>query len=432
MKYLFIFLSILFISQAFADPEAKSFVKVGFDESQEYWVGQKVSFTVELYSPGWFTGSPRFEIPEVDGVIIYKVKGSPVLGTVDQEGHSYSRQSHSFTAFTRRPGKVHIPSFKIEFQVVTPGSKGLLVSHKSQAIEIRSQLPPQSKKKNFITTEEYSLKEDWSKNTEELELKVGDALVRTIRQTASNSLSMLIPELQQQKIAGISFYKAPATRVDNVERGEFRCSVSEKLTYVFEKGGEFNFPEVTIYSWSPSNESFAQHTLPAVRVSVIANPLYKKEIDVETMALDRENSDSYLAWLLVIIVIFLGVFRKYLMKEWALWQDRRMNSEFYAFKQVLKMAKRRDLHGLYLKLNSWLSKVDNVNQRRSLNHFVDEFGDSNLIDSVNCLNKCLFAKEDMLFNYGQFVDSLKKSRLKFKVTKKKKLIKNRTIFSNLN
>ena len=45
--------------------EGKPFIETNYKAKEEQWVGQKLDFYVELYSPTWFSGTPRFEIPEM-------------------------------------------------------------------------------------------------------------------------------------------------------------------------------------------------------------------------------------------------------------------------------------------------------------------------------------------------------------------------------
>ena len=46
-------------------------------ERESVWVGQKASFYIELFSPAFFSGTPKFALPTVSGVLLMKVAGRP-------------------------------------------------------------------------------------------------------------------------------------------------------------------------------------------------------------------------------------------------------------------------------------------------------------------------------------------------------------------
>ena len=37
-------------------------VRVSIDKNQSYWVGQKIPFYIDLLSPGYFSGTPKFDL----------------------------------------------------------------------------------------------------------------------------------------------------------------------------------------------------------------------------------------------------------------------------------------------------------------------------------------------------------------------------------
>ncbi|MCM8529532.1 MAG: BatD family protein, partial [Lentisphaeraceae bacterium] len=161
MKYLFV-LSI-FCIQLLNGQTVQPLVKTKISEMSERWVGQRVPFYVELYSPSWFAGTPRFEIPEMKNAIVYKESGSPAQATVEIDGNNYSKQSYSFSIFTQEPGKITIPSFTVDFQVAVPGKKPQKISLRSEPISVKTLLPKVLKGKAFVTTSSFKVNETWSK-----------------------------------------------------------------------------------------------------------------------------------------------------------------------------------------------------------------------------------------------------------------------------
>ena len=81
----------------------------------EPWVGQKVTMVVEILAPGYFSGSPVFEVPRVPGVLVIPPSESPVLGTEQVGDTSYTVQRHELAVFGQRAGAHEIPAFAVRF-----------------------------------------------------------------------------------------------------------------------------------------------------------------------------------------------------------------------------------------------------------------------------------------------------------------------------
>ena len=82
-------------------------VKNELNTESPVWVGQQVSFFVELMSSTFFSGTPHFDVPEVPGAFIIKDEGRPVMGSEGIEGETWSTQRHHFRDFSTSRWRVH-------------------------------------------------------------------------------------------------------------------------------------------------------------------------------------------------------------------------------------------------------------------------------------------------------------------------------------
>jgi hypothetical protein len=71
------------------------------------WTGEAVSLVVTLYSPGPFSGTAAFEIPQLPRTAFVKV-GNPLVGSEQIEGESYLTQ--------RQPRQCSCPQSRIRHQ----------------------------------------------------------------------------------------------------------------------------------------------------------------------------------------------------------------------------------------------------------------------------------------------------------------------------
>src|SRR5262245_45871732 len=54
-------------------------VRTSIASQEELWVGQRATLVVELLAPGFFSGTPSFDLPNAPGLLIVPPSGSPVV-----------------------------------------------------------------------------------------------------------------------------------------------------------------------------------------------------------------------------------------------------------------------------------------------------------------------------------------------------------------
>ena len=93
----------------------------------------------------------------------------------------------------------------------------------------------------------------WQRSSEEL--KVGDAITRTVTIKAKDSLSVLLPNvLTNEAMLQYQAYPQPNRLDDTQERGDYRSSRIEETVYVIQQGGEFTLPEFSFQWWDSKNQ----------------------------------------------------------------------------------------------------------------------------------------------------------------------------------
>src|SRR5262245_49373294 len=81
------------------EPVAKA--RAHFEIKGEPLVGQRLTLIVDLLVPGFFAGNASYNFPDVPGVLLMPPTGSPVIGTVQEDGLSYTSQRHELYVFAR-------------------------------------------------------------------------------------------------------------------------------------------------------------------------------------------------------------------------------------------------------------------------------------------------------------------------------------------
>ena len=281
----------VFISAARGDVEP---VVVRADQ-QEAWVGQRVSFFVELRSSGSFAGAASFDLPDLPGVMVMKI-GNPVVGSQPLEGESWFIQTHEFALFSQHSGTLKVPTFPVRF-AEREGFTGPAVDVQGNcpAFQIDIQRPPGSEQVSFlVTTESLDIAEVWNPTPGTAE--VGAIFKRTITQRAQQLPGMALAPVPDAVPDGVRVYTGDATTNDKLERGDFVGERKETVTYLLQKSGTLIFPELVYVWWNPRTKILESTTLPVVTFEVTAPPIDQTAV--------VQNDIRGWSWSMILFLIF--------------------------------------------------------------------------------------------------------------------------------
>lgn len=196
-------------------------MRVSIDTTQSYWVGQKIPLYIDLFSPSFFSGTPKFDLPEISGVRVMKIPERPVMGTKEIEGNSFSTQRHEFVLFSQRPGQVNIPSFTVRFGVSgQAGAPPKEIALKTSPLTLTPKMPPGAEKLvTIISTRDLTVTEKWDPAPKDA--VTGDAFTRTVTFQAPDIPGMAFLPMPELQIPGIGIYAEAPVVHDRMERGDF-------------------------------------------------------------------------------------------------------------------------------------------------------------------------------------------------------------------
>lgn len=63
-----------------------AFVKEELVQSKKIWPGQRLTLYIKLYTTTSFSGSTRFELPKVSGMLTMENEGRPLVGSEEIDG----------------------------------------------------------------------------------------------------------------------------------------------------------------------------------------------------------------------------------------------------------------------------------------------------------------------------------------------------------
>lgn len=262
----------------------------------EAWVGEPVPFTITLYSPGPFSGTANFQIPELESTVIIS-RGNPVLGNETIDGESYLSQRHNFLVISQKSGKVIIPSIPVLFAGKPDFvSEAVERSSQSDSVSIEFERPPGFEANELvISATKFSVSQDWNGvDTERVE--AGAILERSITQKIEGSTALFLQDANPSAIEGVAIYPESPVVEDTIVRGAVSGTKIDTLKYQFQKDGQFQLPDIDIRWWNLEEERLETETLAGQIVKVVPGA---------TTAKGKADEKPSLAWLFVSVVALL-------------------------------------------------------------------------------------------------------------------------------
>ncbi|ARR47721.1 hypothetical protein CAY59_26505 [Vibrio campbellii] len=224
-------------------------------EAPKFSVNEQVILYIEVATPRWFTGGTRIGSVEIPNVIAKQRNQLATNYTERKGGQTWSRQRWEITLYPQASGQFVIPPVAVGVQVSAPDGSKVAGTLYTQPIKFEASMPSGllSDDSAWFTATKVSVDQKWTMSNDEL--KVGDAISRTITINAQDSLSVLLPDLlSNDSTASYQAYPQPNRLDDKQTRGDYQSSRIEESVYVIQQGGEFTLPEHKFQWWNSKSK----------------------------------------------------------------------------------------------------------------------------------------------------------------------------------
>ena len=218
-------------------------------------VNEQVILNIEVATPRWLTGGTRIGSIEIPNVIAKQRNQLATNYTERVNGTTWSRQRWEVTLYPMTSGEFVIPTVPVRVQVSAPDGSNVGGTLYTQPIKFEASLPSGllDNESPWFSATEVDIEQQWQRSSENL--KVGDAITRTVTIKAKDSLSVLLPDvLNNESTQQYQAYPQPNRLDDTQDRGNYRSSRIEETVYVIQQGGEFTLPEFSFQWWDSKNQ----------------------------------------------------------------------------------------------------------------------------------------------------------------------------------
>jgi hypothetical protein len=369
-------------------------------------VGESIRLRVTVLGPTWFPQPPDYPSFEITNAVVRLPPDSsrPTRKRVGSE--TWTGIVRNYEVIPLIGARYKLDDLRIQITYANPEnvSSPLSVNVDVPPIEFAAVVPQGAAALDpYIAGRQLNLVREFDSDTSTLE--AGDALVVRYIAELDGLPSMFIPDLMSAiEIPGVSVY---------ADRPEFNddelASRSEKLTFVFEAGGDFKIPGVSLDWWNSETSTVETASVPPMTVTVVGPPLAIAIASDEAVEPERWRP----AGLVLLAVMAFFILRRLATRLSVNKHEReqcRLASEGYAFEQLSDAIRCGDLHLTYERLLVWLDRLDGTADTLG---FAARFGDAVLQNRIAQLSSTLYSNSDDNLDVRQLAKPLNKARSRF-------------------
>ncbi|MGY3947055.1 protein BatD [Aeromonas allosaccharophila] len=249
------------------------------ENNAPYAVNQQITLYLELATNRWFTAGTRIGQFELPGVMVKQRSELATNFTQRQDGETWSHQRWELTLYPQQSGQFEIPAIAVRVTVAQPdgGSQPLTLTTRPQRFAAALPDPTLTVGGHWLSASNLTLSQRWQNSADDQadgELRVGDAITRTVTANGQDTLSVLIPPLIPviDNDEWVQAYPAQARLDDTQERGEYLSSREDQTTYIVQRGGELTLPALELRWWNSQTRQLETLTLPGQTLRVRHTP----------------------------------------------------------------------------------------------------------------------------------------------------------------
>lgn len=225
-------------------------------------VGQSIKVSIEVATERWFSKGTRLTGFEAQNVVILPFEQLAINGSRSINRQTWTTQTREFTFYPTKAGRLQLPPIGLFISINGDNNK---VIEGSLALDIEAidvgYPSTLTEKDAYIVSSDFSLKIQ-SDAKSEGKYAVGDAVTVTYLLEADGIPGMMLPQIQIDANDGVSIYRKPAEVNDKRNRGSLVGTRVESFSFIFEKSGDYTFPDQKLLWWDINAKELKEVVVP--------------------------------------------------------------------------------------------------------------------------------------------------------------------------
>lgn len=366
-------------------------------------VGESAELTVTILVPTWFTRPstyPSFELANA----ITRLPADSSYNIRERIGNeSWPGIVRTYEIYPLLGATYRLSGLSIEVTYANPGGDPRTTAVRIPEVAIRGQVPAGAESlEPYIAGQSLSLRLNIEGELDSLD--AGDAVVLEYVAELEGLPAIFIPPLAPDlQLEGVSIY----ADVPDVEDGP-PARRSEKLTLVFDAGGEFSIPGKELEYWNTESSTIETAVAAGLAISVAGPPLPAPAGDVSS-----GTPWPQLTLLIVGMVVLVLALRRWVpvaLRRYREAGERHRQSEQYAFEQLLKALNSKSPETAYRALLHWIERLEPGMSARS---FASLYGDESLSMAITVLSAGIYGDAQNSGDLRPVREKLKAARKRY-------------------
>ncbi len=409
------------------------FLEVEASPSNPY-VQAQILYTVRFYHRINLAQATLSD-PELDNAVVEKIAEDSQYNT-KIKGMTYRVTERKYAIFPQQSGAMTIAPLVLTAEVVTDDPRSRYNSFfssqstqtkriLSKAINLNVQTTPATfNGDHWLPAEQLALKDTWSNN--DLTVKVGEPITRTITILAKGATSSQLPDLSiQQTKPDLKIYPDQAV-INDQKRPDGVIAVREqKMAFIPSAAGSFTLAAIDVPWFNTQTQEMELAQIPAVTlVAIAANPVNNTANSTSTpptiqpaqqptviAATPSSMASNSIwmwtslafgsAWLLTLLFIFWSRFNKPRTKAKSKIKDTPVKLK-EIFKELKTACDDNNPQAAQQALIKWAKISYNITNLAELNVYCD----ASLQAELTTLNHALYAKEKLAWDGSKLLQAV--------------------------
>lgn len=400
MKGMWLASALLILGSNFAAAQVQPVVRVAVSP-ESVPVGEFATVEVTVLVPTWFVQPPVYPNLEVANAIT-RLPPDSSYPTSERIGRdTWSGIVRKYRFFPLLGATYRLGGQDIRIAYANPGGEPAIVDATMPDIVVRGAVPDGAEALDpYLSGSRLTVAMDIEGDASALE--PGDAIVLRYRVELDGLPAIFIPPLAPAlEFEGVSVY----ADVPRVEDGT-PATRSEKLTLVFESGGEFMLPGLSLEYWNTVDQQIAVATTDGIPIVVHGPPA---GLPPGTEGVPEHRRLWLPVGLAILAVLALGWRRRRGVREISTPEQAR-GLEKRAFGEFLAALNARDPVTSYRSMLAWVRCLDPETDAR---RFVQHYGSEGLPAAVDRLSRCNFASSDGSPDYSSLRTGFVQARKRY-------------------
>ena len=366
-------------------------------------VGESAELTVTVLVPTWFTRPPVYPTFELANAMT-RLPADASYPIRERVGNaSWSGIVRTYEIYPLLGASYRMAGQTMTVTFANPGSDPISVKVDVPEVVLRGVVPEGAESLDpYVAGRSLKLALDVEGELDELQ--AGDALVLTYRAELDGLPAIFLPPLAPAlEFEGVSTYR---DMPDVQDSGT--ASRTEKVTLVFDAGGEFSIPGIELRFWNTISQSIEEANADGILVSVAGPPVASSA--GEGPAQGRWQWPAGMAVGAVALLLILWRVLPVLLCRYREATARRRQTEYYAFGQLNQALGTGDGSAAYHALLLWL---DRLAPGMNAHSFATRYGDEPLSAGLTALSSSLYGGRGTGGDLGQLRRQLAAARKRY-------------------